>query len=57
MGPLDLESPAGERLEEMPMGRRRRGSSTPAETFYAISAVDGAIASSEADGARATFEH
>jgi hypothetical protein len=51
---LDLEEPD---LEMRPLARRRGTTAPPAETFYAISEVDGAIASSEADGARATFEH
>lgn len=47
---LDLESPD---LEKRPRGRRR-GGALPETSCYALSAVDGSIATSEL-GPRATF--
>ena len=58
---LDLEEPLS--FDDMPRGGRRGAivppppPPPPSETFYAISAVGGEVASSEADGSRATFVH
>jgi hypothetical protein len=52
---LDLEAPD---LEMRPRGRRRGGGFVPPPDDhgpYAISALDGAIATSSLDGSRATY--
>jgi hypothetical protein len=57
--PLDLQHPRRDLKRELAAGsqRGRVGGPAPGDTYYAISAVDGAIASSSADGARATYSH
>lgn len=54
--PLDLQHPRRDLRLELAAGSKRARLEAAGSTFYAISAVDGAIASSGADGARATYE-
>lgn len=56
---IDLQHPRRDLRLELAAGSQRGrvgGPPVEAETYYAISAVDGAIASSDADGARATYQ-